>query len=425
MLIYLAEDFINYLLVYINFFSVRVRSCKRVIGAMTVFAAVHMVLGIAFGEEISRGLDLFTGFILPVFALVPDKKNYLLYPIVYALDSEIVIGVRFILEIVPGISRLDTDKLYIITQLVVITGMICFYYLRKKVLKGERREYEFTFREYAFIYFGIVASIILLGGLQFITYSFEKITPLELHYIGAAGAVITLMFLSVMIEIAVYGRTLVRLTTENELKRQFIRMQAEQFELIIEEDRNIRRIRHDLKGHFDVIKCLMDKGDDDRLKEYLNTMVNSNVGFERVRITGNQEVDAIISSRKVYADQNNVVLDIGGSLPWGLEIDAYDLCTVLYNLIQNAIEECIKIENISDRKVKIRLGAYNDQLIIIVENRLVSEVIMSEDGLPVTRKKDKKEHGFGSRNVKAVADKYNGSVTYENSGDVFRVTVQL
>ena len=102
-----------------------------------------------------------------------------------------------------------------------------------------------------------------------------------------------------------------------------------------------------------------------------------------------------------------------------IDIDELDLCNVLGNLLNNAIEAC---ENIENSNIKLSLIKNKKLLLISVTNSLETSVINENKNLKTT-KSDKKFHGYGIKNIRDIASKYNGKTefTEENGQFVARV----
>ena len=119
-----------------------------------------------------------------------------------------------------------------------------------------------------------------------------------------------------------------------------------------------------------------------------------------------------------------IQFEIQGNIPEGVKVSSYDLCTVISNLLRNAIESCEKIEDVSNRIIKIKMNTYQSFIFITIENTVAKEVKIKNNEL-VTEKKDTRYHGLGSGNVKAVVDKYNGKLAYYCENGWFKTEIQI
>ena len=140
--------------------------------------------------------------------------------------------------------------------------------------------------------------------------------------------------------------------------------------------------------------------------------------------TGNKNVDAVIRPLVEEARKKEIHFEIQGNVPEDIKVSAYDLCTIISNLLRNAIESCEKIESISSRVIKLNVGTYQSLIFLTIENTVKEEIHIKDNHL-VTSKKDTKYHGLGSGNVKAAVKKYNGRLSYHCEDGWFKSEIQL
>jgi sensor histidine kinase regulating citrate/malate metabolism len=105
-------------------------------------------------------------------------------------------------------------------------------------------------------------------------------------------------------------------------------------------------------------------------------------------------------------------------------INEYEICLVLFNLFDNAIEEVGLITEESKKWIKAVIESKNDLLIIRIENYCRSNPV-KEGGKLITTKKDKEKHGIGSRLVKSVAHRNDGYLKYSYSQGIFEVIFMI
>lgn len=117
-------------------------------------------------------------------------------------------------------------------------------------------------------------------------------------------------------------------------------------------------------------------------------------------------VDAVINDQVKAMNKKNIKFQYDGCPKIREDISDYDLCTIFYNILKNAVEGCEKIET-DKRSIDVEVSNSGEQLLIKVENDTILKD-KSIDGNLVTTKKDIKNHGFGIKSVSAVVKKYNG-----------------
>lgn len=124
----------------------------------------------------------------------------------------------------------------------------------------------------------------------------------------------------------------------------------------------------------------------------------------------------------VQAKEQQIKVEIDGSLPVKTRMSEFDLCTILSNLLTNAIEACEKVNESSGRNIIILTEAYNEQIFISVKNTIVGNILVKGNHL-ITTKEDKKNHGIGSGNVENTVKKYDGIIEYQYDKNWFIVEV--
>ena len=107
-------------------------------------------------------------------------------------------------------------------------------------------------------------------------------------------------------------------------------------------------------------------------------------------------------------------------IPADIKVNTEDICICLGNLLDNAIEACKKLKE--ERKIALKIRVDRKNLIIIISNPYEEARILEENNY-LTTKREKERHGFGLNIVKKIADRYDGEVLIEDTGQEFTVTV--
>lgn len=189
-------------------------------------------------------------------------------------------------------------------------------------------------------------------------------------------------------------------------------------------DEALRRFRHDYKNHIIVINSMFEQGDTEGAKKYFEKLKNDTASSLNSFTTGNSVVNSLLNVKKEDAKKCNAVIDFSGIVP-EKGIDSKDMCICMGNLIDNAIEACLKLPE-NDKKVISVLGTVrNGTLLLSVKNPVVDMSLKKFDGVLNTTKKDKKVHGIGLKNVKSIAEKYSGELLLSQENGVFTAELML
>lgn len=179
---------------------------------------------------------------------------------------------------------------------------------------------------------------------------------------------------------------------------------------------------HDLNNHLDALYQLLDSNMIADAKEYIERIGEPVKILNKVSWTGVDVIDVILNSKLAKAEKCGINLIYNVEFPTNSGIRPSDICTILSNLIDNAIEA--EIKGSGEKKVKVTIRKINNFITIQVVNA-VFEPVKIKAGKIVTTKKDSVTHGWGMQSVKAAAEKYEGSVKYSYDNQQFVVTTVL
>ncbi len=110
--------------------------------------------------------------------------------------------------------------------------------------------------------------------------------------------------------------------------------------------------------------------------------------------------------------------------PQRTNIRSVDLCAILGNLLDNAIEAARQVPDRSGRTVTLTIRRIHQMLVIKVENTFAAAPIQENGGLKTT-KTGGGLHGWGLKSARTAAEKYDGTVQTSVSGEVFRAVATL
>lgn len=178
-----------------------------------------------------------------------------------------------------------------------------------------------------------------------------------------------------------------------------------------EDEAVIREIYHDLKNYFLIYK-------DDLISEELRKKLSA---YESYYMTGNELLDVIISDKLRKAYNNNIQVECKVDFQEGGFIEALDISTIFGNMLDNAIEACVKLPE-DDRFIWINAGKKRQFMLIHVKNTTTNKVML--DNI-LTDKTNKYLHGYGIPNIKKAVNKYNGECSIVSKDNIFEMTIVI
>lgn len=187
--------------------------------------------------------------------------------------------------------------------------------------------------------------------------------------------------------------------------------------------RQMRGWRHDYHNHIQTMKAHLALAQTKELESYLSKLDDDLTSVDTVLKTGNVMVDAILNSKTSLALSRKVNVNAKAIVPEELKISEIDLCVIIGNLLDNAMEACLKQINENDRFIRVYIDVLRDQLYISVTNSVGGDV--KKNGKSYISTKNSASHGFGLMRVDRIAEKYEGYVNRQNEEGVFATEVML
>ena len=182
------------------------------------------------------------------------------------------------------------------------------------------------------------------------------------------------------------------------------------------------KLYHDLNNHLNVLYQLLDEGDGDGAKEYIKEISRPIMKLSKTVWTGTDVVDVIINSKIEKMREMNISYEINVEFPQNTNILPHDMCTILANLLDNAIEAVGVMKE--PGTVALTIRRINYFLLIKVSNSCATQKEKFVN-YPSTTKENKELHGWGLPSVKDAVDKYNGTLKCTNEGNQFVTKIML
>lgn len=187
--------------------------------------------------------------------------------------------------------------------------------------------------------------------------------------------------------------------------------------------RQTRGWRHDLKNHIQTLKAHAAMGEYDRLNEYMDELDTDLTKVDRIIKTGNVKIDAVLNSKLSLARAKHIRVDAKAIVPAELAVSEVDLSVILGNLMDNAMEACLKIAEEERRFLRVYVDVLKGQLYIYVMNSMKDTP--KRAGRTYFTTKDSRNHGFGLLRVDKVVEKYHGYLDRQHEEGVFATEVML
>lgn len=231
----------------------------------------------------------------------------------------------------------------------------------------------------------------------------EKYTSPAVHTLAMNQGLVVLPF--VLVTSLVLLRAIRVLADHQKLERtaQLAEMRELYYQGLRREQDQVRTLRHDLRNHLTALQGLLARGQTAQAAGYLEQIAGSPWAQGNQQFCENETANVVLSSKAEAARRLGLQTEFQAALPRDLPIADPDLCALLGNAIDNAMEAAQKAAN---KKVRLRCRTDKGLFMLQVENALTGD----ERPDLSTTKKDKAAHGFGLAGMREIAARYGGSL---------------
>ncbi len=266
-----------------------------------------------------------------------------------------------------------------------------------------------------------------MGILTVILSYWCQLHKRDLNEIGSVLALLSLGFMLLIALFTYYLNYSVCLYYDTILEVQTAEMMSRNDGEILKISRqtydDIRTIRHDMKNHFSYMNVLLRDQEYERLKEYFEDLeVDIVEPLSRIDC-GNPSISAILNLEATKARSMGFRLDCRVLVMPDLPFSSKDICGLLTNLIDNALEACERFA-IPDAVVEVGMNQKPNMLYISILNP-VNPREEKEKMLSLKTTKKSAGHGYGSKIVELIVKKYNGEIVRNIHKDKYIVDVML
>jgi len=186
--------------------------------------------------------------------------------------------------------------------------------------------------------------------------------------------------------------------------------------------RQIRGWRHDYRNHIQVMKSYAASNDMDAIKRYLDELDTDLSTVDVAIKTGNAMADAILNSKISLARTRQIPVTVDAHIPVALKMSELDLCVIIGNLFDNAIEANLPLPE-EKRMIRVYMDMKNTQLYMSFTNMTDSKKRIKEGGRFRTTKGE--GHGFGLVRVDDIVARYDGYLSRNSEDGAFTTEILL
>ena len=186
----------------------------------------------------------------------------------------------------------------------------------------------------------------------------------------------------------------------------------------------VRRVKHDTMLHINVCNMLYTQGEYQRLGEYLQKLQTDGQAIAPLQYSNNMMIDYLIMSFSRKAEQKQISLQTDIAVLPDLDISDSDLCSLLNNILQNAIDACLKIKDVEKRWIRLEIRADENKVFFTCVNSCDGYFIQ-DNGRYLTTKQDDNSHGYGLSIISGLCNRNGGAMASAVNGNRFTMKVAL
>ena len=213
---------------------------------------------------------------------------------------------------------------------------------------------------------------------------------------------------------------LVQKQYEDAMYREEMHYKDIYYEEAEKQNKEVQKLKHDMKHKLHELYHLVENSDGQELSEKIGAMCKEFEQIDEKQYSDNPIVDSVLRIKFGRAKARGIKVETSIRIPKQMQLDHGDIGVLYGNLVDNAVEACSKVPE-GQRFVKIENKYQSGILLLIITN---SKTGKKNKSLKTT-KKDNIRHGHGVQSVRKVIEKYNGTVSFTDKGDIFEVSAML
>lgn len=235
-----------------------------------------------------------------------------------------------------------------------------------------------------------------------------------------------LLLLSFLVSVLILLRSMTAREAQMQTLSARESMAQEQLAVVQESDESLRRMRHETVNHYTILQNLSQAGEWDSLKSYLANLLADVETAPVATYVAHPAINAVLTIILSRAKKLGIRVEHEVSAPKTLPFPDAELCTVLMNLLQNALDANALAPEGAEKWLRVSIHIRGAHLYIGVENPRFGSVKYDEGtGLCHTTKEDQKVHGYGLKSVQAITRKYQSELLLEFPDGLFSASTAL
>lgn len=381
-------------------------SCSTIF-ILLFFIGIHFLYGFLFFENKPITL-LFWSVLYAVGTILADAVTTIVPTAFWDIDLSALLP--------NGMLRIPFTLIYISILFLFTLILLCI----------NNQTFRLPFREkIAFILLSLLCIAILQAILIRQLTGYAPDQGNNNRFLSVIFFLVLFLFFAFVLYVYTLGTTQEqnqRLSEENIIQQ----MELKQYEQVVSSVEELRSVKHDMQNHMTVISAMLHEKQYEKACSYIDTYADKLNQTHRIISSGNIPIDCIVTNKLSYAHAQHIKTTHSIFLPKDILIDDIQLCTLIGNLFDNAIEACMKIKEPDKRYIDFQIKPFNCMMSIYMENSCIGDYVIDKNGkLKTSKQTNIINHGIGLKRIEEIVERANGFVTLNPSNDKFEVIIQL
>lgn len=402
-----------------------------IVAIVAIMSAINY-FNVDFSQTVAPGFTIYwnrliTSALFFIYSLIVPKGN-LSEKIMWCCISMFIISLADFVSLSVTASLFNTN-IYAVTQygysrLVVtiihlgVIGLCCL------LLSNRYKTKMFipTFIRYLLIIVTILGTLtidILVDNMYFLENS--------VLFLNVGETMISVTFLFIIVAIFVLVMRVGILTNENmayALEVQQKKLESDSFQQMAVNVSAIREIKHDINNHMEVMQRLLTNENYDELGEYFESITGIYSEKTNSIIVSDPIINSLIYSKIISMKKERIVFTHQIYDLENLTLNNFDTCSILGNLLNNAIEACQELPNHKTRYINMIMKKHLNLIIIQVDNSYDGKYQKNEFNRYIS-KKTGEGHGLGINHVQRIVESYGGHMLIDPKEATFHVKIYI
>ena len=312
-------------------------------------------------------------------------------------------------------QQLPPDKPWFCFAACIFYNAVCWlitaaaYYPATHAVRMMVEDDNFAQTWYAFWVLPLVFILLNLFMIPRYPTTLQTGRVLQVYIVMSIALLFLMLFFNAIFLLMAIGiNRNVRLQQENQL----LSMQQQRYESLKAAIEEARQARHDLRHQLCQLAALAEEGNLEKIKAYLSGAVSRIPSLE-MHFCENRAADGVVGYYCALAKREQIPFSVQLDLPECLPVDEINLCLVLSNLLENALEASLRTAP-ARRRIKLTAYLHGNSLALIQVENTYDGVIREKGG--VFQSSKRKGEGVGIQSVRHIAEKSGGvsTVTYQD-----------